>query len=280
MFSLAISSHAHAQGVVVSSGKAGGYYDAVAQRMRVVIYSQLGLHVDLVNSEGSLENLARLDREADPVSMAFTQKDALHHYLSEHPDFSQDYVVLGELGTECVFLIAPKKGGIRSASDLHGKGDRTVAVGDARSGAAVTYEYLSQLDPRFRSSPAENRGIIESLLDLKAEERRSKVGAALVVQRPLAVSVPVEIVLDNPDLYRFVPIRRSDVQMSGGAGKEAGYSFEKIEVGFGRDYKQSFETVCTEGIALAAKSKLGEENLGAITKVLLESRGYIAPRRK
>lgn len=269
-----------AEGVVISSGKAGGYYDTVASRMRSVLNSQHGMFVDLLRSEGSIENLRRLDDMKSEVNLAFAQADALAHYTRDHPDFEKKYVVLAELGSECAFLIAPKKRGIKSASDLQAAGDRTVSVGDPMSGGAITYEHLSRLDPRFRMSPAENVGTIEALLDLKAKRPRLKVAAALVVQRPLAVSVPVEIVLENPSVYRFVPITESDLQIDAKAFERSGYSFEKITVGFGRDYRQSFETICTDGLILAAHDKLGEAMLTSVTKAFMDSRGYILPRSK
>jgi hypothetical protein len=153
-----------------------------------------------------------------------------------------------------------------------------VAVGDTLSGAAVTYEYLTHLDPRFRNTPAKNISIIEAMLDLKTSARRLNVVAAMVVQRPLVISAPVEIAMDNRDLYRFVPIRAEDVQ--GAAAAESRYSFETIDVGFGRDYKVSLETICTQGLILGAKGKFSDPMLTKIAQSILESRRYIMPGSK
>lgn len=277
---LSIAHESHADSIVISSGKAGGYYDSVAHRLRFILMRELGTFVEIENSEGSLDNLARLDDDSGPVGIAFTQTDALAHYLHDHPTFADEYVVLTELGAECAFLIAPREGGIDSVADLHDGSGLTVAVGDALSGAAVTYEHMSRIDPRFRKAPAQNIEIIEALLDLKASDKRSKVGAALVVQRPLAISVPVEIVMGNRDLYRFVPIRRSDIRAESQLAGMSGYSFETVTLGFGRDYEMSFETLCTEGLVLAAKGKFDSATLGSATRTILGSRYYIVPRRK
>ena len=267
----------HAQEIVVSSGKPGGYYDSVASRMRYVLGTEFKQLIDLRSSEGSLENLGRLDDDSSPFNIAFTQADALAHYLKSHPAFEKKYVVLADLGRECAFLIAPRKGGITKASDLHVARGQSVAVGDTLSGVEVTYEYLSELDPRFRNTPAKNISIIEAMLDLKTSTRRLNVVAALVVQRPLVISAPVEIAMDNRDLYRFVPIREEDVQ--GDPVAKSKYTFETISLGFGRDYKVSLETICTQGLILGAKDKFSEPMLAKIAQSILDSRRYIMPGR-
>lgn len=272
---LAAAAETRPEGIFVSSGKPGGYYDSVASRMRYVLRPEFDQLIDLRSSEGSLENLGRLDDDSSPINIAFTQADALAHYLQAHPAFEKKYVVLAELGRECAFLIAPRKGGITKASDLHVARGQTVAVGDTLSGAAVTYEHLSHLDPRFRNTPAKNTSTIEAMLDLKASTRRLNIAAAMVVQRPLVISAPVEIAMDNRDLYRFVPIREEDVQ--GDLDAKSKYTFETIDLGFGRDYKVSLETICTQGLILGAKGKFSERMLAKLAQSILDSRRYIMP---
>ena len=271
---------AQAKGVVISAGNVGGYYDAVATRMRVVFNSQYNIAVEVQHSQGSIENLYRLDDDTLQFNLAFTQADALAHYLYQHPDFESQYVVLDELGRECAFLIAPTAGKVKKASDLHAPGERTVSVGEPMSGSAITWEHLNRIDPRFHASPAINVRIIEALLDLRSKRPRRNLAAALVVQRALAASAPVEIVLDNPEVYRFVPITKSDFNANAKEMSRAGYSFDNITVGFGRDYEQKFETICTDGLILAATEKLGEVMLMNVTKALFESRSYILPGSK
>lgn len=278
LLALAQAAETRAEGIFVSSGRPGGYYDSVASRMRYVLRPEFDQLIDLRSSKGSLENLGRLDDDSSPVNIAFSQADALSHYLQSHPAFEKKYVVLAELGRECAFLIAPRKGGITKASDLHVARGKTVAVGDDLSGAEVTYEYLSVLDPRFRNTPARNISVIEAMLDLKASPRRLNVAAAMVVQRPLVISAPVEIAMDHRDLYRFVPIRREDVQ--GDLAAKSKYTFETIDLGFGRDYKVSLETICTQGLILGAKNKFSEPMLAKIAQTILDSRRYITPGTK
>jgi TRAP-type uncharacterized transport system substrate-binding protein len=277
LLAFAPAAETRAEEIVVSSGKPGGYYASVAGRMRYVLGSELDQLIDLRSSEGSLENLGRLDDDSSPVNIALTQADALAHYLRSHPAFEKKYVVLVDLGRECAFLVAPRKDGITKASDLHVARGQSVAVGDTLSGAAVTYEHLSHLDTRFRNTPAKNISIIEAMLDLKTSPRRLNVAAAMVVQRPLVISAPVEIAMDNRDLYRFVPIREEDVQ--GDPAAKSKYAFETIDLGFGRDYKVSLETICTQGLILGAKGKFSKPMLAKIAQLILDSRRYIMPGR-
>lgn len=267
--------------VVVTSGKPGGYYESVAQRLQVVLASELDAPVELRNSQGSIENLVGLADPESPVNVGLTQADALAHFLKDDPSFEGDYVVLARIGRECAFLIASKHSGVTSASDLKKpSGGRTVAVGDPWTGNAVTYEYLSRIDPGFRNAPAEHMPIVEAMLQMEApavaRTDAQRVGAAMVVQRPLLTAPPIQIAMENRDLYRIVPILASD--LSGDAGKQQKvYTFEEVSLGFGRDQRVEVETICTQGYLIASRFKFSEDELAALTRSVLARRSYIAP---
>lgn len=255
--------------VLISSGKSGGYYDMVAGRLRALLTGALEAPVDHHSSGGSLENLAGLADPESKVSIGFTQRDALEAWLARHPDFATQYTIIGSLGKECAFLIAAVQGGPASVADLLAVADGAVAVGDPGSGAAVTWTRLGVIDPRLAKTPGRNVDVVEALLQLGRRERDEQVAAALVIQRPLAMGSAVEMVLANPDRYRFVPIRSQDLVAP--VAQELSYSFETVSIGFGSNYTAEVETVCTEGLALAHKGKLGEKRLAQIERALLDS---------
>jgi hypothetical protein len=145
------------------------------------------------------------------------------------------------------------------------------------SGAAVTWEYLNRLEPSFRRTKPVNVEVIEALLALRQATQGSGIAAAMMVQRPRTLSTPIEIVLDRPEDYQIIPIREGDIGVASFEGGRPVYTFEKVSVGFGRDYRASFDTICTRGLLLAAKAKVSEEQLKLLTEVMATSRGYIAP---
>jgi hypothetical protein len=186
-------------------------------------------------------------------------------------------VELSDVGEECVFLITGKQQGIKSVADLKAEGSRALAVGQLGSGAAITWEYLNRLEPSFRRTKPVNVEVIEALLALRQATQASSIAAVMMVQRPRTLSAPIEIVLDRPDDYQIVPIREGDIGPASFEGGRPVYSFEKVSVGFGRDYRATFDTICTRGLLLAARAKLTEDQLKLLSEAMATSRGYIAP---
>lgn len=268
-----------AQDVVVTTGHEGGYYYTLGGRLEAALRNQYGTYVEVLTSQGSLENLARLDDPSSPANVGLTQADALRHYLDGHDVFAEKFLVLADVGQECAFIIAGKNGSITTAADLKAEGNRTLSVGDAHSGAAVTYEYMSRLDPRFRNTAVVNVGMMEALLQIKAGGEFSTLDAAMLVQRPRITSPPLGAVLDNLDTYRIVPIRSGDLENTALPGGRAVYTFETVKVGFGRDHSVRFDTICTPGLLIAVKPKLGEKTLNELAKVILSSASDIMPGR-
>lgn len=265
---------------VISSGQLGGNYYQIGSRLQTVLTIEHRRNVLLVKSEGSLENLSRLADPKSLVNVALAQSDALRRYLEEHPGSEDEFMVLADIGKECVFLIARREGGITSVADLKipdSKGK--LSVGSPESGPAVTYEYLSRLEPAFRNTTAVHEDVMEALLQLKLGDEFSDLKGIMLVQRPRTLSPPVEILLDNLDTYRVVPIRSEDLA-SYSPGDTPVYTFEEVTAGLGRDHSISFETICTKGLMLAAKPKLDGGRRSFLSQVMLQSATYVIPGRR
>lgn len=266
-----------AEGLVISTGTESAYYHTVARGLRAVLRSQYDTPLEILTSAGSIENLTLLDDPASPVAIALTQADALKHYIDDHPEFASRHLVVSDVGEECVFLITGKQDGIESLADLKAEGSRELAVGRLGSGAAITWEYLNRLEPSFRNTRPVDVETIEALLGLRLSTGSSAIVAAMMVQRPRSLSAPVETVLDRPDDYQIVPIREGDIAPASLEGGRPVYSFERVSVGFGRDYSLSFDTICTRGLLIAARAKVSEEQLKVLNEAMATSRSYIAP---
>ncbi|MGH0038319.1 MAG: TAXI family TRAP transporter solute-binding subunit [Myxococcota bacterium] len=263
---------------VISSGAEGGYYYGLANRLAKVL-TQEGRSVEHRTSTGSLENLAAVHDPRGPVTVALAQADAVRQYLHDHTEFGSDLQVVDDVGRECVVLITRKSGGIASAADLKQGGHGAVNVGSPGSGAAVTYKHMSRLNPDFKKSAVVHKDVFESLLQMRMGPAGEKIAAVMLVKRPRIVSPPMEIVLQNPDLFSVAPVLAADVKVESLPNGKPVYSFERVTTGFGRGTTVEFDTMCTRGLLVASKRKLGSQKRSELARIMLEHGGMIAPGR-
>lgn len=263
--------------VVISTGKRGGSYYGIGLRLQTELRLDHEREAVVVaTSEGSLENLARLDDPQSKVNVALTQADALKRYLGDHPEFAEEYLVLADLGRECAFIVAAREGPIGSAADLKKNGGHQISVEAPTSGAAVTWENMTRLEPSFGNTSPVFVDFMEAMLQIKAGGEFSPLKAAMFVQRPRQRSPAAKLAYERLGDYRFVPIRDTDVKGDLLLDGSAVYTFERVTLG-GKSRKEPIEveTLCTRGLMLAAKSKLSADLRGLLAKVMLEESGDI-----
>ncbi len=254
--------------IVISTGKSGGGYNTIGERLKSVLAEQ-DQPAQVLTSAGSLENLNRLDDPKSPVNVGLTQADALKHYLKDHPGFADQFINLGEIGKECVFIVTGKDSDIRDDSDLQqGKG-RLIAVQSPNSGVAVTWEYMTVLEPKFKNTAPAFVDGAEALLQIKSSGKASKIQAVMVVQRPMAKSTEMQVVMENPKDFRLAPIKDWDLndQLPDGS---AVYTFENVTVAEKKwGFDTTVDTICTRGLMLANKTKLTVDQRTRLSKVML-----------
>ncbi|NJN47411.1 MAG: hypothetical protein HC808_14120 [Candidatus Competibacteraceae bacterium] len=268
-FGLSLQSGVAAQAadLVISTGKSGGGYNAVGERLKTVMAEQ-GVTVEVLTSVGSVENLKRLNDPNSPVSVGLTQADALNYYLGQQPQLADKLMMLGDIGKECVFIITGKDSDIKSDGDLQDKKDYLIAVQSPNSGVAVTYEYMVQLEPKFKNTAPAFIDTMEALLQIKAGGQ-SKIKAAMLVQRPSAKSPAMQVVLGSPKEFHFVPVKDWDLNDKLPDGR-AVYSFEEVTVEEKKwGFDTSVDTICTQGLLVASKDKLNPELRANLAKVML-----------
>ena len=254
--------------IVVSTGKSGGGYNTIGERLKTVLAEQ-DQAVQVLTSAGSLENLNRLDDPNGPVSVGLTQADALKYYLKDHPEFADKFISLGEIGKECVFIVTGKNSDIRDDGDLQKADKKLIAVQSPNSGVAVTWEYMTLLEPQFKNTAPAYVDGAEALLQIKSGGKASPIQAAMVVQRPMAKSTEMQVVLENPKDFRLVPVKDWDLNDKLPDGS-AVYTFENVTVAekkWGFDTK--VDTICTRGLMLANKTKLTADQRTRLSKVML-----------
>ena len=255
--------------IVISTGKSGGGYNTIGERLKNVLAEQ-DQPAQVLTSAGSIENLTRLDDPQTPVSVGLTQADALKYYLKDHPGFADQFINLGEIGKECVIIVTGKDSDIRSDSDLQQKGkNRLLAVQSPKSGVAVTWEYMTLLEPAFKNTAPAFVDGAEALLQIKSGGKASQIQAAMVVQKPMAKSTEMQVVLDNPKDFRLVPVKDWDLNDKLPDGS-AVYTFENVTVAEKKwGFDTAVDTICTRGLMLANKNKLTADQRTRLSKVML-----------
>lgn len=255
--------------ITISTGKSGGGYNTIGERLKTVLAEQ-ELPAQVLTSAGSLDNLTRLADPQSPVSVGLTQADALKHYLKDHPDFADQFISLGEIGKECVFIVTGKDSDLKSDSDLQqpGKG-RLIAVQSPDSGVAVTWEFMTRLEPGFKNTAPAFVDGAEALLQIKSGGKSSKIQAVMVVQKPMAKSTEMQVVLENPKDFRLIPVKDWDLNDKLPDGS-AVYSFENVTVAEKKwGFDTAVDTICTRGLMLANKNKLTADQRTRLAKVML-----------
>ena len=255
--------------IVISTGKSGGGYNTIGERLKSVLAEQ-DQPAQVLTSAGSIENLTRLDDPQTPVSVGLTQADALKYYLKDHPGFADQFINLGEIGKECVFIVTGKDSDIRSDSDLQQKGkNRLIAVQSPKSGVAVTWEYMTLLEPAFKNTAPAFVDGAEALLQIKSGGKASQIQAAMVVQKPMAKSTEMQVVLENPKDFRLVPVKDWDLNDKLPDGS-AVYTFESVTVAEKKwGFDTTVDTICTRGLMLANKNKLTADQRTRLSKIML-----------
>ena len=255
----------------ISTGHKGGSYYYIGKRLQTTMQIRHDLRIDIATSSGSIQNLARLADPQSDIGLALTQTDALSQFLHSNEKFANEFIVLGDAGKECVVLITGKNSGISSFADLKKQGGE-ISIDDPGSGASATFAYLQDMDPNFARTKPAYVDTIEALLQIKVAGKYTDLKAAMLVQRPTTRSAPVTVLLENPKDYRLIPISEADIENSKLPDGSVVYTFEQVNIG-DTSGKNSLDvnTICTRGLLLASKRKLGRDLRSKLSAVMLES---------
>jgi len=131
--------------VVITTGGEGGNYHGRFGRNLAGVLGDRDWDVALWPSEGSLDNLRRID--AGDADLGFTQGDALSYYLKENASSSTD--PLAALGQECFFVAVGDDSDIDDSRDLNNE-NYTVGVGDTKGGTYASWLNLQTLEPYLK----------------------------------------------------------------------------------------------------------------------------------
>ena len=155
---------------------------------------------------------------------------------------------------------------------------KAIALGEAGTGAAVTWSQMTALKPSLSTIRPESLGLIEALLAMgPAAPVQDAPISMMIVQRPMAVATPLEVVLRNTNDYSLVPIVKADLQDAGDPSGAPDYNYEKVVVGLARDHQTSVDTICTRGLIVASPQKLSPKTIQVVDDAILTSFRYLMP---
>ena len=273
---------AGAQDIVITAGVSTGSYYSLSSVLKKELRRQ-NLLVEIIPSVGSLENLERLSDSEHPANIGLTQADTLKHYLANNYKFARNMLVLGEIGKECVFIIAGNKYAIYNDDDLQQDNGQLMAISHPKSGVAITYQYMTSLEPKFQHTPARYMDGLEALAEIQLGSEYNPIKALMLVMHPKTMFPEVEWVLRNINDYRFVTVDDWDLNDKLPDGSSL-YTYEDVNLSgtllpekekylaLGKEYDIEVETICTKGLLIAAKNKLDRTQKIKLNKAVRRAR--------
>ena len=254
-------------GVVISAGREGLGYWGIATRLQTVALES-AMPVEVMESVGSTENLKRLADPDSSVSLALTQSDALHAFLDAHPGSLVDIEIFESIGKECVFVIADKDSDIHSDEDLRepNSGNR-LAIQNANSGSAITFEVMRKLDPGFGNTKVVYMDT-QAAMDNMGADTLNTVNAVMLVHRPKVHSTELQRALSNPDRFQLVSINSSDIR---GKLPNGDPIYTQLDVPFirrGWNTERSLRTICVKGLLVGSRSKLPSKARDKLLRII------------
>ncbi len=244
-----------ATNIVISSGLQGGGYWKAAGRLQALA-AGLGLIVENQASVGSLANMKLLLDGASPVSLAFAQADALQYHLNENPGAAQAIETLASVGEECVFIITSSESDIKTDNDLQDASRLYLGIKSSKSGIWATFNYMKSLIPEFRQTTLMYGDTVQMMTDI-AHPKTDMDEAVMVVHGSNEHSPEIDMVIANPDKFRFVEIEDERLTQKTAEGQTV---YRRMKVAPGAiENADPVETICVQGLLLANKNKLSAE---------------------
>ena len=143
--------------VNLCTGAKDGNYDFAG--IQIALQAKGSLHGTLINTAGSLDNLAKLD--AGTCDAAIVQADAYSVYLQQNPRSTLSLERGRALFPEFVHFICNENAGLSKITGL--QKTQTVLIGPAGSGSSVTWNSFKLADPaRYESIPTQPIGGIRA----------------------------------------------------------------------------------------------------------------------
>jgi TRAP transporter TAXI family solute receptor len=265
------SSQVIANEVAISTGGRGGAYHATGEQLAKIL-TEYDYKTNVMKSKGSIENIDRVaDGEAD---LGFAQLDAVAWWMARNPGKSKNFKVLGNLFPECVYIAVNKDGPIDDESDLQTDKGK-IAVQKKGSGAAVTWEYMRELNSKYANSQTLYQGGMQVLSQL-ASQPDGDVNAFLWVSNPEKLDQRYLNTVLNNDNLKLIDVDDWDLNDKHEELGRSIYRFEKPEVKKGFLNDQEIKTICMDSVVIASKTA-DDDMVDDVADVLINNRTRLFP---
>ena len=242
------------EAIVISSGLEGGGYWLTGNRLEAA-GTHAGLNIENRSSTGSLSNLKALMDLDNPVNIAFAQADALQFYLQDRSGEAASIETIRRMGKECVFIISGSKSGVKDLADIENAKRFHLGIKSPNSGIRVTFDHMTTLVPQLKHVTVRYGDSVEMINDWVHHLSDIK-RAVMVVHAPDAHSEEIDMVIANPDKYRFVKIKDTRLTQSSESGQSA-YIAESVAPSAVSGASR-VPTICVEELLVGNKDKLSD----------------------
>lgn len=247
---------AMAAGPIITTGGKSGTYIKVGHNLKALLGTG-----QVITSKGSVENLDRLTKGEAQIGLV--QMDAYAWYVLKHPEAGTELEIMGGLYEECAYLAVNSGGKVKNEDDLQTVKDVSIAVGRQGSGTAVTWDYMLQLEPKYKNAGVVFTGGTRALGKLAAKQ----IDAVMWVTKPQLNGKMAQTVMKNKDL-QLVGFNDKDLNDKLPATGKPVYKFRKIDTEKGFFNDKEISTACVEAV-IVARADTDEDILESVSDALL-----------
>jgi len=197
------------------------------------------------------------------AQIAIVQMDAYAWYLQKHPEAVNSIEIMGELYKECAYLAVQCKGKVRDEDGLQSIKGVTVAIGKSGSGTAVTWDYMIQLENKYKNAEVSFSGGTRALGKLAAKQ----IDAVMWVTAPRLDGKMASTVMKNETLC-LAGFNDMDLNDKLPATGKPVYTFQKIDVAKGFLNDKEITTACVDAVIIA-HTDTDEDILEQVSDLLL-----------
>lgn len=247
--------------IVLGTGKASSSYWQAGARLKKVA-GELGIAINAVDSEGSLENLDNLFSQSSPVNLVFAQADALQLHLNRYPSDRRKIEILEKIGQQCVFFVTALRSEFENVEDVEDGKNIQVGIDSASSTVSLSYEYMQNRASRFEDAEVVYADFSE--LSEQLYQKESSLDALMLLSAPREYSENLQYVLDNPHRYRLLDLEGDELTEPLPDGRKI---FREMRLALPGASKP-VRTLCARGLLIANRQKLSSRQRNRLTDLV------------
>lgn len=226
---------------ITTGAETGKYY-----KVGIAMSSLLRGGMNVATSAGSVENMERI--MSGEAQFGIVQMDAYADFIGSDPKAAEALEILGPLYEECVFIAVHKDSSIKTEDDLQdAKKKHKIAIGEQGSGTAVTWKYMTKLEPKYQSAVIDYSGGQRALGRIAASP---EAGAVMFVTIPDLNGTLPKTALNSG--LRFIKVNDSDLNNKLPQTGKPVYEFKTIKAS-GGFFADKVETICTDAVVITRK---------------------------